>query len=152
MYIYTHTCTDTHRHAHILTHLNKQTYMYVPVGLNFCPQISPKAAFPVSLCRQISWWVRWPSHLKHPDGSGFQAVRSLIKWLWGSVSSQGQGRAGQGGGVEGLLEQPAWKQGWNSVLPVVERLVERAVNKGGIGFRFQEHLKIYLTQLLAFWI
>lgn len=66
------------------------------------------------------------------------------------MPSQGQGRAGQGGEVDGLLEQPAWKQGWNSVLPVVERLVERAVNKGGIGFRFQEHLKIYLTQLLAF--
>lgn len=65
------------------------------------------------------------------------------------MPSQGQGRAGQGGEVE-LLEQPAWKQGWNSVLPVVERLVERAVNKGEIGFRFQEHLKIYLTQLLAF--
>ena len=55
-------------------------------------------------------------------------------------------RAGQCG----VIEQAAWKQGWNSVLPVVERLVERAVNKGDIGFRFQEHLKIYLTQLLAF--
>lgn len=59
-------------------------------------------------------------------------------------------RTGQCGGVNGLLEPAAWKQGWNSVLPVVERLVEGAVNKGEIGFRFQEHLKIYLTQLLAF--
>lgn len=48
------------------------------------------------------------------------------------------------------LEQIAWKQGWNSGLRVVERLVDRAVNKGKIGFRYQEHLKIYLTQLLAF--
>lgn len=45
--------------------------------------------------------------------------------------------------------QAAWKRDGAPFCWVVEGLAERAV-RGEMGFRFQEQLKIYLTQLLAF--